>query len=310
MALFSRRDGTPVPDRPGQGSAVDRLADRLAAGMPPLLVEAERIAATIAPGTHGRRRVGPGESFWQFRHYLAGDPVQRIDWRQTAKRDHVAIRELEWEAAQTVHLWRDGSASMAFSSHADLPSKRDRAGALTLALATLLARAGERVALLGGDGAPTAGRARLADLARRLDRLDEGDGLPPEGPSVPRHSALVLIGDFLVPPETLTRRLGQLADSGVDGHLMLLLDPAEIDLPYRGRVRFDGAEREGSLLVPRVEAIRAAYREKLADHIGRLESLCRAVGWRFHRHSTDRPPETALLALYQSLAPRAGGLAQ
>lgn len=303
MPLFSRPKAAVEATAP-----IDRVADRLAAGLPPLLVEAERIAATIAPGTHGRRRVGPGESFWQFRHYLPGDPVQRIDWRQTAKRDHVAIRELEWEAAQTVHLWRDGSASMAFASADGLPTKRDRAGVLTLALAALLAQAGERVALLGGEAAPTAGRARLADLAQTLERMDEGDGLPPDRPPMPRHGACVLIGDFIAPKETLTRRLSALADRGVDGHLMVLLDPAELDLPYRGRVRFDGAEREGSLLIPRVDTIRAAYREKLAQHLDHLETLCRSFGWRFHRHRTDGSAQSALLTLYQSLAPTAAGI--
>ena len=35
--------------------------------LPPLLVEAERIAATVMQGVHGRKRAGPGESFWQYR---------------------------------------------------------------------------------------------------------------------------------------------------------------------------------------------------------------------------------------------------
>ena len=60
------------------------------------------------------RRVGQGDSFWQFRHFVAGDAVARIDWRQSAKSGRGApegwfIRETEWEAAQTVSLWRDGS---------------------------------------------------------------------------------------------------------------------------------------------------------------------------------------------------------
>ncbi len=74
-------------------------AEALAANLPPLLVEAERVAATVAQGVHGRRRVGQGETFWQFRHYEPGDQPQLIDWRQSAKSDQVFVRELEWEAA-------------------------------------------------------------------------------------------------------------------------------------------------------------------------------------------------------------------
>src|SRR3546814_10094315 len=46
---------------------------------PPLLVAAERVAATVEQGVHGRRRVGPGDAFWQFRRYSPGDAISRID---------------------------------------------------------------------------------------------------------------------------------------------------------------------------------------------------------------------------------------
>ena len=45
-----------------------RRAEQLAATLPPLLVAAERVATTVFQGVHGRRRVGKGETFWQFRH--------------------------------------------------------------------------------------------------------------------------------------------------------------------------------------------------------------------------------------------------
>src|ERR687886_242089 len=60
-------------------------AEALGARLPPLLVAAERVAATVAQGVHGRRRVGEGDSFWQFRRFVTGDPLARIDWRQSAK---------------------------------------------------------------------------------------------------------------------------------------------------------------------------------------------------------------------------------
>ena len=93
-----------------------RRAESLGARLPPLLVAAERVAATVAQGVHGRRRVGQGDSFWQFRPYAAGDSAARVDWRQTAKSERTYIRENEWEAAQSVWLWPDRSASMAWRS--------------------------------------------------------------------------------------------------------------------------------------------------------------------------------------------------
>ena len=154
-------------------------AEALAARLPPLLVQAERVAATVAQGVHGRRRVGSGDSFWQFRAYVPGDPVTRIDWRETAKSERAYVRENEWEAAQSVWLWHDRSPSMNWRSDRNLPTKGDRAALLLLALAALLVRGGERVALVGAGLPPAYGRAVLDRLALTIERSGEAlSGLP------------------------------------------------------------------------------------------------------------------------------------
>jgi len=136
---------------------MQQRAEQLASILPPLMVSAQRVAATVAQGVHGRRRVGQGETFWQYRRYLPGDSVRSVDWRRSAKSDQVFVRETEWEAAQTVWLWRDTSASMRWRSRRDLPEKADRAEILLRALGLLLVGAGERIALLGESLPPTTG---------------------------------------------------------------------------------------------------------------------------------------------------------
>ncbi|MGO8916748.1 MAG: DUF58 domain-containing protein [Stellaceae bacterium] len=282
-------------------AALQHRAEQLAARLPPLLVAAERVATTVAQGVHGRRRVGTGETFWQFRQYQPGDAVPRIDWRESAKSMRLYIRETEWEAAQSVWLWRDGSASMDYASSAAAPTKRARADLLLLALAALLIRGGERVALLGTGVAPAAGRAVLSRLALTLGRPAPGADLPGFEP-LPRHGQLVLIGDLLAPLEQIQALVGHFAATGLRGHLLQVLDPAEETLPFAGRVRFEGLEQESSLLISRVETVREDYARKLAEHRAGLAAIARATGWSFGTHRTDRPPHTALLALYGTLA--------
>lgn len=278
-------------------------AERTAAGLPPLLVAAQHIAATVAQGVHGRRRSGPGETFWQFRRYEQGDSLRAIDWRQSAKSDQIFIRETEWAAAQTVWLWRDGSESMRYSSSKRVPEKRDRADLLLLALASLVVRAGERIALLNGEGRPSTGtvaldRATLSLLAR--DDAGNKTNLPPFRP-LTRFSHLILFGDFLAPPEDLEPLIRRFAARGVSGHIVQILDPAEISLPFHGRTRFEGMEDDGRILIKRVENVRDDYRTRLADHQGALSDLARSVGWSYTVHSTDAPPERTLLSLYVTL---------
>src|SRR3546814_20651845 len=94
---------TPLPLR--------HRAEQLAATLPPLLVAAERVAATVAQGVHGRRRVGQGETFWQYRQYDMGDQPHSIEWRQSAKPDMVFVGQKAREAAQSEWRWQIGSAS-------------------------------------------------------------------------------------------------------------------------------------------------------------------------------------------------------
>ncbi len=278
-----------------------RQAEALGATLPPLLVAAQRVANTVAQGVHGRRRVGQGDSFWQYRPVVAGDPPGRIDWRASAKSDRAYVRQTEWEAAQTVYLWRDAGPSMDWRSGAAMPIKKERAELLLLALAALLLRGGERVRLLGGPIRMRGGRGALEGVAETLNDIPASDGLPPEAP-LPRYARVVLFGDFLSPLPAIRRTVGTLASMPVQGHLQQVLDPAEALLPFSGRIRFQGMRAEPDHIVPRVEGVREGYAEALSNQLHGLADLCTTAGWTFGTHRTDHPPETALLALYSAMA--------
>ena len=295
--------------RRGPLAALRDRAEQAAAALPPLLVAAERVAATVAQGVHGRRRVGQGETFWQFRQYQPGDMASRIDWRESAKSQRLYIRETEWEAAQSVWLWRDASASMDYTSAgyiagADWPSKRERAELLLVALASLLVRGGERLTLLGSGVTPLSGRVALNRLVQLIERASEissaTTGLPAFEP-LPRAGQLVLIGDFLAPLDAINAAIGQFAGAGLQGHLLQIVDPAEEDLPFAGRVRFAGVEERDEIIISRVETVREHYAGRFRRHREGLAAIARAVGWTLGYHRTDRPPHLALLALHAAL---------
>jgi uncharacterized protein (DUF58 family) len=275
------------------------LADRL----PELLIEATRIAITVAHGIHGRRRAGPGDTFWQFRQFQSSDSAQLIDWRRSAGSDHLFVREREWEAAHTVWLWPDLSPSMHFKSHLASVSKRDRTLVLTLALAELLVRGGERIALLGLTR-PSASRNATTKLAEAItgnigSPVLEASLPPPERLS--RFSGIVLFSDFLEPVDLIGERLKSLASSGISGHLVQVLDPAEETLPYAGRTEFVGLEGDARWVADRAESLRGAYSKALRLHREGLEDIARRLGWSILLHHTDRPAAEALLTMIMRL---------
>jgi uncharacterized protein (DUF58 family) len=282
-------------------------AERVSRNLPPLQIAAERVAATVAQGVHGRRRVGQGEAFWQFRRYRVGDVASAIDWRQSAKSQHLYIRETEWEAAQSVWLWRDSSPSMDYRYDHTLPTKAARADLLLLATASLLMRSGERFCLLCSGMRAASGRRAYDRLAETIaSNTPNDDGLPPFEP-LPRYSQAILFGDFLAPLEDVNARISQLAARGIGGVVMQILDPSERTLPFSGRIRFQGLENEGDALLGRVEASRSAYCARFEGHCDGLAALTRQAGWMYLRHETDHSAQSALLALYGVLAPRVAG---
>lgn len=281
----------------------EREAHGLADSLPDLLLNALRVAVTVAHGLHGRRRSGPGETFWQFRQYHSSDAARLIDWRRSASSDTLYVREREWEAAHTVWLWPDLSPSMDFRSHLSSVTKRERALVLTLAASELLVRGGERVAILGLTR-PSANRNTTTKLAESL-AVHEGSGashdsLPP-GRRLSRFSGVLLIGDFLDPVDTIGARLRELAADGVSGHIIQVLDPAEETLPYEGRAEFVGVEGSERWVADRVETLRDDYAGRMQAHRAALENLAATLGWSFLLHHTDRSAAEPLLALIARL---------
>lgn len=277
----------------------------LAGTLPPLMVAADRVAATVIQGVHGRRRVGQGDAFWQYRQYRDGDSASRIDWRQSARSRSLFVRETEWEAAASVWLWRDASPSMQYASLRGLDTKAQRAELVVLALANLLTDASERVAILGGAMRPSSGRVAVRRVAEAFSaEMQNGarsPSLPPLVP-LPAHGTVVLVSDWLDPLDRIEAVVRHYASAGVRGHLVQILDPAEEDLPFNGHVKFEGLEAEGQHTIRRVETVREAYGARLAAQREGLQRLARPADWTVHLHRTDRPAQTVLLSMYLAMA--------
>ncbi|HCY99257.1 MAG TPA: DUF58 domain-containing protein [Rhodobacter sp.] len=251
-------------------------------------------------GEHGRRRAGQGDEFWQYRPAHQGDAARSIDWRRSARSDAHFVREREWQAAQSVSLWVDGSRSMGFSGAKDRAPKLDRARVLALALAVLLLRGGERVGIAGLP--PRPGRAQIMALMDALERdLATDDYGSPQVVGMVPHGRAVFLSDFLGDLDPIETALTAAADRGVKGVMVQVLDPAEEDFPFDGRTIFESMG--GSLRHETLKAgdLRGRYLDRLATRKARLADLARAVGWHFHTHHTGEPAQMALLWAYGAL---------
>jgi uncharacterized protein (DUF58 family) len=279
-------------------------AHGLAAAMPRLVLEARRVAASVIHGLHGRRRAGSGENFWQYRRFVSGEPAQNVDWRRSARDEHLYVREREWEASHTIWIWPDRSPSMAFTSALAEESKLERALVVGFALAEVLVQGGERVgvpALLR----PTASRNVIEKMAEAiLHDAGERPSLP--GSFAPSPLAeVVVLSDLWSPIADVRATVTQLAAGGAHGHVVQIVDPAEESFPYSGRVEFIEPEGAGSVTAGRAEAWRSDYQGLIAGHRDAVRAETDRRGWSFAIHRTDRPATELLLALHARMGAQA-----
>src|SRR6202453_2043670 len=283
-------------DGPAVGRAVGE-GRTLAAAMPRLILESRRVAATVLHGLHGRRRVGPGENFWQYRRFVSGEPASRVDWRRSARDDHLYVREREWEAAHTVWIWPDRSPSMVFASTLGRDTKLFRALVIALALAEILVEGGERVGI-PGLMRPTGSRNVIQRMAQAIvhDRSERAS-LPPNFSPSPL-AEIVLLSDLWSDIADVRRTFTQLSGSGARGHVVQIVDPAEETFPYWGRIEFVEPEGGGRITAGRAQTSRTDYTARVARHRAEIRAETDRLGWSFIIHRTHRPASELLMALH------------
>ncbi|MCD9147386.1 DUF58 domain-containing protein [Pseudophaeobacter flagellatus] len=285
-------------------------AESAASTLPPLLVQAQQLAGSVLSGDHGRRRVGMGDDFWQYRPLQQGDSRRMVDHRRSARGDVQFVRERELQIAQTVYLWVDAGASMRFASSSAQPRKIDRACLIGLALSILMLRGGERVGLTGGSLPPRRGTLQSLRLAEALSNVQDSpkdpslqvaDYAPPEDRAMAPQARALFISDFLGPFAPLERALSKAADRGIQGVLLQVLDPAEEQFPYAGRTRFESVSGALSHETLKADALRQTYLARLAERRDALDQLCRTTGWRLGLHRSNDPALAALMWLYHAM---------
>lgn len=277
-----------------------RKAEEAAAALPPLKAAAEKAATTILSGDHHQKKSGTGEKFWQYREYTAGDPLQSIDWRASAKTDRLYIRQKEWQTTQTALFWVQNDLAMSYSSEKKRATKQEEATILALALAILMTKAGEQIGHLDGKMRPGRTENAIEKMGELILATQDPSPLPHPAKTIKPNSNLILIGDFLSPLPVLKDSLSQLATRTDSALLIQVLDPAELDLPFAGRVIFENSSHEKHH-IQNVESIKEQYKERITHHLDDVKTICKKHRWHWLLHRTDTPLTTTLFDAWMML---------
>ncbi|WP_375607769.1 MULTISPECIES: DUF58 domain-containing protein [unclassified Bartonella] len=268
--------------------------------MPYFLLQARHIANTLITGWHRQRKSGNGENFWQFRPYMEGESISRIDWRRSARDENTYLREHEWQMTQTVWLCPDQSASMHYCSRFSKISKGNHATLLTLTLASLLARSGEHIAI-PNLMSPTMTSNVVERIAFALENHSDENSFP-NFSTITRFSHVVIMSDFLDYPEKIIQHLTVLTTKQVTAHLIEISDPAEESFPYTGHTAFLDPETKEKHVSTKAEDLRKSYCKLYHARRQELVNFCARQGWSYHVSTTDQPLTETIFHLANTMS--------
>ncbi len=278
-------------------------------------------------GMHRARLRGSSVEFAEHKEYSPGDEIRHIDWKAYAKVDRYYVKQFEQESQLTAYLVVDASTSMNYAGlhpargphagrgpehpEAPRPSKLAYAAYLMAALSYIFVRQRDRVGLLAFGAAgterylpPRARPAHLSDLFTALEDLSTAGGQGSEMPAEAlariadlagqRRSLILIASDFLSGGSEAIAALGRLRARGHEVAAFHLLDPDELDFPFRGLTRFEALEDSRTLLAS-PEAIRRTYLQRLRTFLSDMAQRCLDSGVGYQLIRTSAPVEQTLV---------------
>ncbi len=248
-------------------------------------------------GRHSARAVGSSTEFRDYRPYVPGDDLRRVDWRVYARTDRHYLRTHNQETDTVCHILLDSSASMGFGARR---SKLDYASHFAAGLSYLVARNKDAVSLCLFDAEvrqahpPGSTTGHLHALLAALEHNQPAGETGLESvltrlfPQFRRKGALVVLSDFWGDPAACFAALNPYLHRGFDVHLFHVLDPQELDLPDRGLATFQDLETRGRMIA-HIPSLRRDYAAALRQHVDSLRELARRRRVNYTLARTDQP---------------------
>ncbi len=250
-------------------------------------LRAERVVEGTISGLHRSPLHGVSVEFADYREYTPGDDLKRLDWRAYARSNRFYIKNYEEESNLRATLLLDASASMRYGRGA--MTKFDYAATLAASLAALCVKQRDAVGLVLADEAeraflrPAATQAQLAKILDVLERAkpdrqtELGSIMSQVCDKIRGRGLVIVISDLLLDLDKFYSSLGRLQHQGHAVLVFQILDPEEIELPFKDSVLFkdiEGAEE----LFAEPWAFRKAYRLAMEQFIDEVAQRCRFCG--------------------------------
>jgi uncharacterized protein (DUF58 family) len=270
-----------------------------------LRLRARHIVEGYVAGLHRSPYRGFSTEFTEHREYAPGDDLRYVDWKVYGRRDKVYLKQYEDETNLSCYLVLDVSESMTYRGPGAALSKLDYAQSLAAALGWLVLRQQDAVGLATFDDQvrtllrPGGTPSQLNDLLRALEEVQPtsttaaGSIFHELAQRLTRRGVVVILSDCFDDVAAIAAGLKHFKYRRHDVTLLHVLDPAEMDFPFRSPLEFQGLEA-----MPGIDAeprrIRAAYLREFNAFRQSLEQACRREQVDYFLLRTDQSLDSAL----------------
>ncbi len=271
-----------------------------------LELRARVVVEGLWAGLHRSPLEGFSVEFTEYRQYSPGDDLRYLDWKTLARTDREYIKKFEDETNLRCLIILDTSRSMSFGSGDYSKSDYARTLAATFGYFLLQQRDVVGLALFDSeirDYLPARWRSgHFRRLLALLDRKAEGrETKPAEALKQiallnPKRSLILVVSDFLSPPESWENEMGQLVVAGHDVRALQILDPAERNLKFGEAAEWEDLENGNRIYID-PELARQNYQTEFNEHQTKLKMTLEALGIRHQIVRTDLPLDFALLEM-------------
>jgi uncharacterized protein (DUF58 family) len=286
-------------------TSLTSLDPRTLAKLKGLTLRARHIVEGYVAGLHKSPYHGFSIEFAEHREYAPGDDLRYVDWKVFGRTDKVYLKQYEDETNLICYLVLDVSESMTYQSREAAMSKLQYAQCLAAALGWLVLKQQDAVGLSTFDSQiramirPAGNPSHLEQLLHVMEAATPGKKSA-AGPifhelaqRLTKRGVVIVLSDLFDDVESLAAGLKHFRHRRHDVVLLHVLDPAELEFPFRGPTEFKGLEE-----FPEVQAdpavIRRAYLRELDAYRQSLEQACRRENIDYFLLRTDQPLDVAL----------------
>ncbi|KPL22724.1 MAG: hypothetical protein AMJ75_07540 [Phycisphaerae bacterium SM1_79] len=238
-------------------------------------------------GLHRSPAFGSSVEFAEYREYMPGDPIARIDWPVYARSDRYVIRRFHEDVSIRCYVMLDTSGSMGYKGSGAM-SKIEYACYLAAAMLYVMVQQSDTSSLITFDATirtyhdPTGTFTRLKPMLLGLESIElgtKGDieaALHSAAELIKGRALVIIISDFLEEPEKIIRGINHLYHDGKEVTLFHVMDPTELNMPITGLIDVVSMEQEGKLTVD-FGRIKETYLSQLRLYLDQLRAGCQRI---------------------------------